>query len=108
MPCPEVGKGCALIDAKQHLLWINGIWQAVEPVMLHLAALEPSKRPRYRRLGVLVTSRIFHTFIKGHGNVAAKIRLNLHGLLRSHENTMSVNMAGKGDALLLDLPQRGQ
>ena len=93
---------------KQHLLRIHGIRQAVEPVMLRLAPLKPAERPLHRSFGVLVPSRIFHALIKGHGDVAAQIGLDLHGLLRPHEDTVSVNMAGKGDALLPDLPQGGQ
>ena len=48
---------------------------------------------------------VLHTFIKGHGNGRAQICLDLHTLLRAHENAVTVQMGGKGHALLSDLAQ---
>ena len=73
--------------------------------MLDLAALEPPESPLHGRLGILVPGRVLHALIKSHGNVAAQVGLDLHGLLRPHEDPVAVDMAGEGDALLFDLPQ---
>ena len=108
MPGPEIRKRSPLIDAEKHLMRVHRIRQAVEPVMLRLAPLKPAERPLHRSFGVLIPCRIFHALVKSHGDIAAQIGLDLHGLLRPHEDAVSVNMAGKGDALLPDLPQGRQ
>ena len=45
MPGPKIREGGALVDAEQHLMGVHRIRQTVEPVMLHLAALEPAEGP---------------------------------------------------------------
>ena len=108
MPGPKIREGGALVDAEQHLMGVHRVRQTVEPVMLHLAALEPAEGPLHRCLGVLIPGRVLHALVKGHGDVTAQIGLDLHGFLRAHKDPVPVDMAGEGDALLLDLPQRGQ
>ncbi|MPM76736.1 hypothetical protein SDC9_123735 [bioreactor metagenome] len=108
MPHPQVRKRGPLIDAKEHLPGIHRVRQGIEPLVLHDAPLQPPGRPFAGRLGVFVRRGVLHAFVKRHRNVAAKVGLNLHGLLRPHENPMPVDVGGKGHALLPDLPQGGQ
>ena len=76
--------------------------------MLDLAALQPPGRPLAAGLGVLVGGGILHALVKGHGDVTAQVGLDAHGLLGAHEDLAAVDVGGEGDALLLDLAQRGQ
>ena len=69
------------------------------------AALQPAQRPLTGQLGVCVGSRVFHTLVKGHGDVRPQVGLNPHGLLRPHENSPAIHMTLKGDALLLNVAQ---
>ena len=105
MPGPEIREGSSLVDAKEHLMGIYRIVQTVEAVMLGLAAFQPAQRPLAGGLCIFVGGGVFHAFVKSHGDVAAQVGLDLHGLLRAHENLPPVNMGGKIDALLLDLAQ---
>ncbi|MPN00261.1 hypothetical protein SDC9_147455 [bioreactor metagenome] len=108
MPHPQVRKRGPLIDAEEHLPGIHGVRQSVQPPVFRDAPLQPSRRPLAGRLRVLVGSGILHALVKGHGDVAAQVGLNLHGFLRPHEDAVPVDVGGEGDALLLNLPQGGQ
>ena len=73
--------------------------------MLCLAALQPAQRALAGVLRVLVGRRIFHALVEGHRNVAAKIRLDAHTLLRPHEDAVTVKVRGKRHPLFLDFSQ---
>ena len=108
MPGTQIRVSGTLVDAKEHLLRIYRFRQAVQPVMLFLAPLQPPQRTFTTGLGVFVGRRIFHALIKSHSDVAAQVGLDAHGFLRPHKNLPSVNVGGKIDPLLLDLPQGRQ
>ena len=92
--------GTALIDAKQQLLRVDRIGQAVETRHLLFAALKPTGCARTRCLDVIIWRRIFNAFIKCHGNIRAEIGLDAHALLRPHENLAAVYMRVEEHALL--------
>ena len=108
VPGPQVRVGGALVDAEQHLPGVDGVRQRVEPVVLRFAPRQPAQRPLTAGLGVVVGCRVLHAFVEGHGDVGTQVGLDAHALLRPHENAAAVQMTGKGDALLADLPQAGQ
>ena len=108
VPGPQVGKRRALVDAEEHLPGVHRIRQTVEAVVLCLAPLQPAQSPLTAGLGVLIGSGVLHALVEGHGDVAAQIGLDLHGLLGAHENLVPIDVGGEIHALLLDLPQRRQ
>ena len=108
VPHPQVGVGPPLVDAEELLLRVDRIRQGIQPVMLCHTALQPPGCPLTGGLHVLVGRGVLHALIKGHGNVAAQVGLNLHRLLRTHKNAPTVNVGSEGDPLLGDLPQAGQ
>ena len=97
-----------MIDAKQHLLGIHRVRQAVEPIMLRLASFQPPQRPLTGGLGICIGRRIFHALIKRHGNITAQMRLDTHAFLRPHKNPVAVQMGSKGHALFLNLTETGK
>ena len=105
MPYPQIGVGGTLVDAEKHLSGVYRVRQCVQPVVLLFAAFQPPQRPFAGGLGVVIGRGVFHAFVKGHGDVAAQIALDTHTLLRTHEDAVSVQVAGKRHALLLDLSQ---
>jgi hypothetical protein len=107
-PHPQVREGGALVNAEEHLGGVHGIGQAVQAVVLGLAPRKPPGRPLTAGLGVLVGGRVLHALVEGHGDVAAEVGLDAHGLLGAHEDPVPVDVGGEGDALLPDLPQRRQ
>ena len=108
MPDPQIPIGSTLIDAEQHLAGVHRIRQGIQSVVLRLAPLQPPQGPLTAGLGIVVLGRIFHALVKGHGDIRAQMGLDLHTLLRPHEDAVAVQMAGEGDALLRDLPQTRQ
>ena len=48
------------------------------------------------------------TLIERHGNGRCQVGLDLHALLRSHKDLVSVNMGTEGYALFLDLAKTGK
>ena len=76
--------------------------------MLLLAPPEPADRALAGLFDVAVGCRVLHALIEGHGDVAAQVGLDLHGLLRPHKDPPPVDVGGEGDALLGDLPQSRQ
>ena len=94
-----------LIYRKQHLLLIYCCGISVEACHLVLAALQPAQRALAGLLGIFVSRGVFHALVKGHGDVAAQIGLDLHGLFRTHKYLMSINVRGEIDTLFLDLSQ---
>ena len=108
VPHPQVRKRGALVDAEEHLPRVHRVRQGVEAVVLGLAPLQPAGGALTAGLGVFVGRGVLHALVKGHGDVAAQVGLDLHGLLRPHEDPVPVDVGGEGDPLLPDLPQRGQ
>ena len=104
----DIGIGAALVDAPEHLVGIYRIRQAVEPGVFRLTADKPAVSPIHALLDVVPGRGIFDALVKGHADVAAQIGLDLHALLRPHEDLVAVDMGGEIHALLLDLPQGGQ
>ena len=76
--------------------------------MLCNTAPQPPGRPLAGGLYILVGGRVLHTLVKGHGDVAAQVGLDAHGLLRAHKDAPAVDVGGEGDPLLGDFPQAGQ
>ena len=108
VPHPQVRERGPLVDAKKHLPRVHGVRQAVEPVVLRLAPRQPAGSALAAGLGVLVGCGVLHALVKGHGDVAAQVGLDPHGLLRPHEDLPAVDVGGEGDPLLPDLPQGRQ
>ena len=104
----DILKGTSLIDTKQHLLWVDGIRQSVEPVHLRLTPFQPSGSTVYRILHIFSGSRMRRTFIKCHGNGRCQIGLDLHALFRSHEDLASIDVRVKVHTLFFDLSHFGQ
>ena len=104
----QVGERAALVDAKQQLVGIDGLFLMLQAVHLVLAAQQPTGRAGAAVFGVLVGGRVFDALVKGHGNRRAKVCLNLHALLRSHKDTMAVEVGVEGHALLRNMAQLGQ
>ena len=105
---PDVRVDGSLVDAEQHLVTVHGILQTVEALHLILAALQPARRPCHGILHIFPLGKRRRTFIERHGDRGAEIGLDLHALLRSHENLCPVNMRVEIDALLLDLAEPSQ
>ncbi len=108
VPHPQVLVGGPLVDAEQHLSRVHAVRQGQQAVLLRPAPLQPPQGTLAGRLGVLVGGRIFHALVKGHGHVAAQVGLDLHGLLRPHEDPPPVDVGGEGNSLLRNLPQSRQ
>ena len=108
VPHPQLRVGPALVDAEEHLLGIDTAGLPVQPLVLRHAALQPAVGPGTGGLHIVEGGGVLDALVKGHGDVAAQIGLDLHGLLRSHEDPTSVDMGGEGDALLRYLTQAGQ
>ena len=104
----QILKRAALVDAEQQLIRVDGLFLVLEAVHFVLAAQQPACRAGTAVLGVLVGGRVLNAFVKGHGDGGAEVRLNLHALLRPHENAVAVEVGVEGDALLGDMTQLGQ
>ena len=95
----------SLIDPKKHLMGIDGVFQTVQPLHLLLASYQPTCGPVYRILYVCAVCYTGGALVKGHSNGGCQIRLDLHALLRSHENLPSVNVGLEINPLLLYLAE---
>ena len=95
----------ALIDAKQHLLRIDGSFQTVQALHFLLTADQPACCSGTGIFHVFQGRRIFYTFIKCHCNGGAEIGLNLHAFFRPHKNCFAINVRLKVYTLFLDPPQ---
>ena len=94
----------ALVDAEQQLFLIDGLRQTVKSGHLHLAALQPSGGPVNAVLHIFPGRRVGRTLVQRHSDGGTQIRLDLHALLRPHENTVAVDMRLEVDAFFFDLP----
>ncbi len=108
VPDPKIVVGAALVDTKEYLTGIHRIRQLIQPVQLLDAPFQPPLSPFHGILHVLSGGRILHAFVKGHGNIRAKIGLNLHTLFRSHKDLVAIQMRGKRHALFGNFPQTRQ
>ena len=108
MPDAKVRKRGPLVDAEEELPGVDSPRQSVQPVVLPLAALQPAECALAGGFGIIVGRGVFHALVKGHGNIAAQVGLDAHGLLRSHENLSPVDVRGEIDSLLFDPPEGGQ
>ena len=85
----------SLINPKENLLRIQGIFQAVQTIHLRLTTKKPTGGSLHGRKNIIPLRQGRRTLVKGHGNGRAQVGLNLHGFLRSHENPSSINMGAE-------------
>ena len=107
VPHPQVLIGTALVDPKEHLAGVEAVRGGDQLLVLRHTPLQPPERPLTGGLYVVVGGWVLHTLVKGHGDIAAQVGLDAHGLLRPHEDPAAVDVGGEGDPLLRDLPQAG-
>lgn len=93
---------------EQHLLRVHRGSLLLEAGKRCLAARKPAHGALAGIFCIMIFSRVFHAFVKGHGNRAAKVGLNAHAFLWTHKNAMTIQMRGKGDPFLCDFPQLRQ
>ena len=104
----QVGKGAALVDAKQQLVGVDGLFLVLQAGHLVLAAQQPAGRAGTAVFGVLVGGGVFNTFVKSHGDGRTQVGLDLHALLGPHEDAVAVQMGVEGHAFLSNLAQLSQ
>ena len=104
----QVFKRAALIDAEQQLVGVDGLSLMLEARHLVLAAQQPACGAGAAVFGVLVGGGVFDTLVKRHGDGGAEVGLNLHTLLRSHKDAVTVKVGVEGHALLGDVAQLGK
>ena len=104
----QIGKGAALIDAEQKLVGVDRLFLVLEARHLVLAAQQPACGARAAVFGVLVGGGVFDALVKRHGDGGAEVGLNLHTLLGSHKDAVTVKVGVEGHALLGDLAQLGK
>lgn len=93
---------------EQHLLRVHRNSILFEAGKLCLAARKPAHGALAGIFCIMIFSRVFHAFVKSHGNRAAKVGLNAHAFLWTHKNVMTIQMRGKGDPFLCNFPQLRQ
>ena len=101
----QILKGAALVDAKEHLVAVDGIGQAVEAVHFGAATNQPAVGALHALFAIGIGRGVFHALVKRHGNGGGEVGLDLHALLGPHENLFAVHVGGKIDPLLLDAAQ---
>jgi len=104
----EILVGTALVDAKEHLVAVNGLGKAVEAVHLGTATLQPADGAGAGLLDVLVGGGVLDALVEGHGDGGGEMGLDLHALFRPHEDALAVHVGGELHALLGDLAEGGQ
>ena len=104
----QIGISAALVDAEEHLAGVDGVLLLLEPVQLLFAPLQPADGAGDGGLHIVIGGRVFDALIKGHGNVAAQIPLDMHALFRAHKDPVTIGVSGKAHPLFGDLPQSGQ
>ena len=87
---------------------VDRIRQRVQSLHLLCAAHQPAGGTRAGCFGILIRCRIFHTFVKSHGNRRSQIGLDLHAFLRPDKQPATVHMRGEGNALFLNFTQSCQ
>ena len=95
---------CALVNAEQHLLGIDGVLLRIQPCHLILTPCKPPCGSINRILDIFPVRHRGRALVKSHGNGGCQIGLYLHTFLRSHENLMPVNVGIEINPLLFDLP----
>ena len=102
---PDIREDGALVDAKEQLVRIDRILPLFQLFHLRPAADKPPFRSCHRFLDIVPFRKSRRTLVKGHRNRGAKVCLDLHRLLRTHEDPCSVDVTVEGDAFLLDVPK---
>ncbi len=105
---PDIVKNSPLVNAKKHLVPVNGGLQPIQPCHLLFAPFQPAVSPCNGMLHIATVRHAGRALVKSHGNGRSQIRLDLHAFLRPHENLFSVNMGMEIHPLLLDFPQARQ
>ena len=98
----------ALVDAEEHLIFVDGLGEAVETVHLNAATLQPADGTGGGLLDVLIGGGVLHALIKGHGDGGGQVGLDLHALLGAHKDALAVDVGGKSHAFFGDLAERCQ
>ena len=98
---PDILINRSLVDSKQQLVLVDGVRKAVQPLHFRLTAGKPAGGAGHGFLYIIPLRQGRSALVEGHGNGGGQIGLNLHTLLRSHENLPSVNMGVKIYALFL-------
>ncbi len=105
MADPQPVDDAALIDAEKQLIRVDRIRKRVETPHLRLTADEPPGRPLDGTVDVGGVRQRVRAFVKSHRDVRAEVGLDLHALLRTHENQPAVHMGMKRHALFSDLTE---
>ena len=71
-------------------------------------ALQPANRPIAGGFCILVFRGVFHAFVKRHGDCGTEVCLDLHALLRPHEDAVAVQMGIERNTFLSNLAQLRQ
>jgi hypothetical protein len=87
---------------------INGIGKRVQTSHFLFASYEPADSSLGRLLYVFIRRGIFNTLVKSHCDSGTEMRLDLHALLGSHKNTLTVNVGSKFYAFLGNLAELGK
>ncbi len=69
----DVFKDRTLIDSKQQLIFINGVFQTVQTIHLCLTSLQPANRAVHRILHILSVCKLGGHSSKCHGNGRSQI-----------------------------------
>ncbi len=97
----EVCVCASLVDTEKKLVRVYGSLEIVESVKLCLASEKPSCGSVAGVFNVIVFGGVFNALVKCHSDSGAEVRLNLHGLLGTHEYSLTVYVGGKVYTLLL-------
>ena len=108
MPGPKIREGGALVDAEEHLPRVHRVRQGVQAGVFRLAADEPAIGTVDGAGYIVIGRGILDALVKGHADIRAEVRLDLHALLRAHEDLVAVDVRGEIHTLLLDPAQACQ
>ena len=95
----------ALVDPEEQLVAVDRPLGLLKLPHFLLAADEPAGRAVHGRLHIAALCQGGRTFVKRHRDGGRQVRLDLHALLRAHEDLMTVDVGAEGHALLADLTQ---
>ena len=98
-----IRKNSPLVDAEKKLIFVNCAFLLIKFFHPIFTTKKPACRPLHRGLNILPVRQCRRTLIEGHGNGGCQVGLNLHGLLRSHENLSSVDVGAEFHSLFPNL-----
>ena len=98
-----IRKNPPLVNAEKKLIFVNRALLIIKFFYPIFTAKKPACRPLHRGLNILPVRQCRRALIEGHGNGRCQVGLNLHGLLRSHENLSSVDVGAKLHSLFPNL-----